>query len=137
MDLEEEAVSAVTLSFVVDGKPQCKQRARRGKSRSQGGKGGRWYTPRETVVYENTISAAALAAMAVAGIGRRYPGWVSASVHCYFPDAHRRDVDNVLKAVLDGMKDVVYADDYQVRGATVTKAIDRERPRTEVEVTYG
>ena len=117
------------LSFVIYGKPQGKQRARRGK-------GGRWYTPRETVVYENTISAAALAAMAWAGIGRRYPGPVTVTVSCYFPDARRRDGDNVLKSALDGMIDVVYADDCQVQTATVTKAIDRERPRTEIEVTY-
>lgn len=118
------------LSFAIDGKPQGKQRARRGK-------GGRWYTPRETVVYENTISAAALAAMAVACIGRRYPGPVTVTVSCYFPDARRRDADNVLKSALDGMIDVVYADDCQVQEATVTKAIDRERPRTEVVVKYG
>jgi Holliday junction resolvase RusA-like endonuclease len=89
------------------------------------------------VVYENTISAAALAAMAVAGLGRRYGGPVTVTVSCYFPDARRRDADNVLKSALDGMIDVVYADDCQVQTATVTKAIDRERPRTEVTVTYG
>lgn len=118
-----------TLSFAIDGKPQGKQRARRGR-------GGRWYTPRETVVYENTVSAAALAAMAVAGLGRRYRGPVTVIVSCYFPDARRRDGDNVLKSALDGMIDVVYADDCQVQTATVTKAVDRKHPRTEVEVTY-
>lgn len=119
-----------TLSFVIDGKPQGKQRARMGK-------GGRWYTPRETVVYENTISAAALAALYAGGLGRRYDGPVTVTVSCYFPDARRRDVDNVLKCVLDGLNGFVYADDCQVQTATVTKAIDRERPRTEVVVTYG
>jgi len=117
------------LSFVVDGKPQGKQRARRGK-------GGRWYTPRETVVYENTISAAASAAMGAAGIGFRYSGPVVLNVRCYFPDARRRDGDNVLKSVQDALNGFVYVDDYQVHRAAVEHCIDREHPRTEVTVTY-
>ena len=121
-------MSAV-LSFTVEGKPQGKQRARRGR-------GGRWYTPRETVVYENTISAAASAAMGAAGIGFRYSGPVTVTVSCYFPDARRRDADNVLKCVADALNGFVYVDDSQATTMTVTKAIDRERPRTEIEVTY-
>ena len=125
-------VMSAVLSFTVDGKPQGKQRARRGK-------GGRWYTQAATVVYENTVSAEALAAMTVSGIVRRYrrySGPVNLTVACYFPDARRRDADNVLKSVMDGMNGIAYRDDSQVTKATVTKAIDREHPRTEIEVTY-
>ena len=61
---------------------------------------------------------------------------VELTVACYFPDARRRDADNVLKAVMDGLNGVAYDDDSRVVKATVTKAIDREQPRTEVTVRY-
>jgi Holliday junction resolvase RusA-like endonuclease len=61
---------------------------------------------------------------------------VEITVCAYFPDARRRDADNVLKSVCDGMNGVVYVDDSQVTRATVTKAIDRTNPRTEVTVWY-
>ena len=117
-------MSLQEIVFVVDGKPQGKQRPRLGK-------GGCVYTPRETKRYERSIAWAATAG--------RPRGWrlswaVSVEVACYFPDLHIRDIDNVLKAVLDGMNGVAYNDDSQVALANVTKALDREHPRTEVVV---
>jgi len=116
------------LSFTVDGKPQGKQRARRGK-------GGKWYTPAETARYETEVAYAAMCEKARRAIPMTF-GPVAVEVACYFPDARRRDCDNVLKAVLDAGNGVVYLDDSQVVKATVTKAIDRDRPRTEVTVWY-
>lgn len=117
------------LNFVVEGKPQGKQRARRGKY-------GSWYTPRETVVYERAVARSALVALGVGGFGFRHPGPVEVAVFCFFPDARRRDSDNILKSCLDGMNGVVYCDDSQVVRASVEKDIDRKRPRTVVVVTY-
>ncbi len=118
----------MTLSFTVEGKPQGKQRARRGK-------GGRWYTPKETVTYERAVAKAAMVAMSEQGIKKTaFP--VEIAVCAYFPDVHVRDADNVLKSAGDGMQGVVYVNDSQVTRATVTKAIDREHPRTEVTVCY-
>ena len=37
---------------------------------------------------------------------------------------------------MDGLNGVAYDDDSRVVSATVTKDIDRERPRTEVTVRY-
>jgi Holliday junction resolvase RusA-like endonuclease len=119
-----------TLTFTVHGKPQGKQRARRGK-------GGRWYTPKETVAFETLVRNAAFIKMATMGIRRDWTGDVTMNVACYFPDARRRDADNVQKAIGDALNGFVYVDDSQIVKWTVTKAIDRERPRTEVEVTYG
>jgi len=121
------------LSFVIDGKPQGKQRARMGK-------GGRWYTPKGTRIYEASVRDwFAYARSKAGGVNWRMTvnGVVTISVACYFPDARRRDIDNVLKAVMDGLNGAAYIDDSQVTSATVTKAIDRERPRTEVTVTYA
>ena len=112
------------VRFVVDGKPQGKQRPRLGK-------GGRVYTPTATKRYERAVSWAAL--------GRRPREWskkgrFTVEVTMYFPDLHRRDIANVLKAVLDGMQGVLYEDDSQVVIAGAIKWLDREKPRTEVVV---
>ncbi|HEU4614353.1 MAG TPA: RusA family crossover junction endodeoxyribonuclease, partial [Kofleriaceae bacterium] len=120
------------LRFTIEGKPQPKQRARRGK-------GGRWYTPRETREYEMRVRGAAV--LAATHEAERWPvdyeGAVAVEVHVYWPDARRRDVDNVVKSVLDGMQarptrsaawrreGGVILDDAQVRDLRVTTAIDR------------
>ena len=113
-----------SVSFTVPGKPQGKQRPRLGK-------GGRVYTPSATRRYELAVAWAAL--------GARPALWAKTGrfvveVTMYFPDWRRRDVDNVLKAVLDGMQGVLYEDDSQVVVASAIKWLDRERPRTEVVV---
>lgn len=115
---------APAIVFVIQGKPQGKQRPRLGK-------GGCVYTPTATRRYERSIAWAAAAGRPR---GWRLSGAVSVEVCCYFSDARRRDVDNVLKCVLDGMNGVAYHDDSQVVLANVAKALDREHPRTEVVV---
>ena len=122
-------MSAEHLSFIVPGKPQPKQRARMGK-------GNRWYTPASTVAFETQVRNAAFIRMATRGVLKEWTGDLHLTVRCYFPDARRRDADNVLKAVQDALNGFVYVDDSQVVSATVTKAIDRDEPRTEVEVVY-
>jgi Holliday junction resolvase RusA-like endonuclease len=119
-----------TLSFTVEGKPQPKQRARRGNR-------GTWYTPPETVAFETLVRNAAFIEMATKGISRDWEGPLELTVSCYYPNARRYDADNLLKSVSDALNGFVYADDCQIRKATVTKDIDRERPRTEVTVEYG
>jgi Holliday junction resolvase RusA-like endonuclease len=64
----------------------------------------------------------------------RFAGEVAVTVACFFPDARRRDGDNVLKAVQDALNGLLWVDDCQVRSATVKTAIDRACPRTEVVV---
>ena len=94
------------IAFVVPGRPQSKQRPRLGK-------GGRVYTPRATKRYESFVAGAYL----VASGGRRrgsYRGPVELSIACVFGDLRRRDLDNVVKAVCDGLNGVAYADDCQV-----------------------
>jgi crossover junction endodeoxyribonuclease RusA len=114
----------VKVKYVVGGMPQGKQRPRLGK-------GGRVYTPKATKRFERMIAWAAL--------GVRPRGWIldgrfRVEVIGYYPDDRRRDADNLLKSVLDGMNGVLYNDDSQVVEASVTKETDRLRPRTEVTV---
>ena len=118
--------AARKIVFRLDGKPHGKERPRLGKA-------GNVYTPTATKAYERSIGWAARMA--------RPPGWDRAAVFevslvCFFPDNRRRDIDNVLKSVLDGMKGIAYWDDEQVYAATVRRGeTDRARPRVEVVVT--
>jgi len=114
------------LCFRVPGKPQGKQRARRGRN-------GRFYTPAETVAYERRVAWAAKQAM-TKPMGD-YRGPVVLSVLCYFGDHRRRDGDNVLKAVADSLNGVAYHDDSQVTDARVR--VMYGDPRTTVLVRWG
>ena len=61
----------------------------------------------------------------------------------YRPTSKRfGDVDNFLKALFDGMNQIVFADDSQIVQCTVTKHTDKDRPRAEIlissaEVLFG
>ncbi len=117
-----------SLRFTVPGKPQPKERPRLGPN-------GRVYTPRRTTSFESTVGVYALAAV-------RRSKWTLApksaqfavEISAYFPDLRRRDVDNVMKAVLDAMNAVVWADDVQVTRATIERRLDTGNPRVEVTV---
>jgi len=116
-------MSAIAIYITVPGKPVGKERPRMGKHGV--------YTPTKTKKFERLVYVSALE--------RRPWGWsregrFDIEVSCYFPDLHRRDVDNVLKSVMDGMKGVIYDDDAQVSVAKVKGMLDRERPRTEIIV---
>lgn len=52
-----------------------------------------------------------------------------------FAPSPRRDVDNCLKALLDGLEGVVFRNDRQVAELHVYREIDRTNPRVEVEVS--
>ena len=45
------------------------------------------------------------------------------------------DLDNFLKAIFDGMNQIVFCDDSQIVRCIVEKYQDRERPRAEIEIS--
>lgn len=113
-------------SFTVLGPPQPKQRARSGK-------GGRHYTPAETVRYESVVKAI--------GMLTRPPKWrtdgeYALHVVAHFADRRPRDADNVLKAVSDALNKVAFDDDNQVIRVSAEKRVDALTPRTDVTVTW-
>ena len=112
-----------SVTFEVPGKPQPKQRARRGKS-------GRWYTPSATRQYEKHVGVAGLCALD----GPRFEGRLKLTVVAYMPDQRRRDADNVAKSVSDGLNGVVWDDDDQVVELVVRKELDRDHPRTKITI---
>jgi len=122
----------VKLAFVVEGRPQPKQRARRGL-------GGRWFTPRETREFHERVLYAGLHArqLLLRTSGRAWPLDATYRVTCWptWSDRRRRDLDNLVKAVLDGLNGVLWQDDSQVsdqRGVRTEPG--PERTRVEVEV---
>ena len=112
------------MDFIVDGKPQGKQRPRFSRISKT------VYTPNKTAKYEKQIAKA----YTDSG-GKCIPAdcYVSVSVSAFFPvpksyskkkreDCIERrlrpdkkpDMDNILKVVLDGLNHVAYVDDKQV-----------------------
>lgn len=66
----------------------------------------------------------------------RCDGRIRVSITAHAPDNRRRDIDNLLKGVLDGLEHAeVYGDDWQVDKLTIERgAIDRGNPRVVIEV---
>ena len=112
------------MDFIVDGKPQGKQRPRFSRISKT------VYTPTKTEKYEKAIAKAYIDAD-----GKCIPSdcYVSVNVSAFFPvpksyskkkreDCLERilrpdkkpDMDNILKVVLDGLNRVAYEDDKQV-----------------------
>jgi len=61
-------------------------------------------------------------------------GEVCLNVMFYFKDNRKRDIDSHLKALLDSMSGIVYEDDSQVNELHVFKEIDKDNPRTIVQI---
>jgi len=126
------------LTLIIPGKPFAKQRPRMTRQ-------GRAYTPAATVSFERTVAEYALAAGAVATtdpvavIIRAYfeppPSWSkkrrAASIGA--PHIQRPDLDNIEKAILDGLNRIAFADDGQV-AALSSRKWWADEARTEVEV---
>ena len=96
---------------------------------------GRCYQPKRNVEYRRRIQASAVAAMD----GREpLKGEISAAVKLYrkYKPTCRQfgDVDNHLKALFDGLNQIVFDDDSQIVRCTVEKFSDKEQPRAEIEI---
>ena len=122
-------------SFVIHTEPV-------GKGRPRFTRDGHAYTPERTRRFEAAVRAAALDFMKRMGTGR-IPADIPISVHvvaCFrIPTSWtkrkkaaaseqipRIDVDNILKAVLDGMNGILFEDDRQVVKAVAEKRYEEE-----------
>jgi len=136
----------IGYSFTVPGEPVAKGRAR---SFVRNGRVGH-FTPEKTAVFENLVRLAAQSATAGA---KPISGAVALSVRAFFgipaswsKKRHsealngfvhvtkRPDLDNVIKAVKDGMNGVVWVDDSQVVILDGCSKSYSDRPRVEVVV---
>jgi len=121
------------IDLVIHGKPVGKARPRF----SRRGNKVVTFTPRETQIYEQNVKSLAQVAM----IGKAMlEGPVKVTIAAYF--AHKKktgwhisrpDIDNVVKAILDGLNGVVFADDAVVAQLVASKHYGEERVEVQVE----
>lgn len=92
------------FEFFIAGRPVPKQRAK------YSSKTGRFYTPKETVIYENYVKEITKDYIVLPLVGP-----VKVEMIMYFNASSKRpDIDNVIKSVLDGMTGAAYTDDSQI-----------------------
>lgn len=106
--------------LTIPGEPKSKQRPRFAK--------GRAYTPAETVKAEKAIGAA----WRDLGVEPMQHA-VLVELEFYNGNRRRRDLDNMVKLVLDGLNKIAFDDDHQVIEINARKIFtDRESARTEI-----
>lgn len=128
MDLEQQAAATFSalggawpLSFVIDGKPQRKQRPRVTRG------GARTYTP-------DKDREVALGLQLRRHVRRPLVGEVVLVCVFWMPDRTNTDFDNLVKQVADAGNGIMYADDKQVTGSAQLVELDRKAPRTLVMI---
>jgi Holliday junction resolvase RusA-like endonuclease len=123
------------IDMVIYGTPTGKGRPRFGR-----GKSGNviTFTPKKTREYEQCVKALAQAAMTNRTL---IEGPVKVTIVAVFNHkiktgwhVSRPDLDNIVKAILDGLNEVVYADDTQVAELVASKKYDDSEERVEVLV---
>lgn len=125
------------IEFVVYGKPQGKQRPRFSRRSSS------IYTPKNTQMYEGQIAKAYRAAANGFSFGDKpVEIWITAvfakakTSKKEYPTI-KPDIDNIQKAVFDGLNGVAYNDDKQILTAVIHKTfckLEGENPRLLVTV---
>lgn len=96
------------------------------------GAGGRTLTPKRTRDYESRVAVSAWAA----GVWLKGKP-VRVIISCYFPDRRHRDLDNIAKAILDGLQrpKLLTGDHWEaVPSLTITGALDAANPRAVVTI---
>jgi Holliday junction resolvase RusA-like endonuclease len=111
----------VSLAFVVLGQPIPKARPRVAR--------GHAFTPKTTLQAEARIAATARQQGA-----RPLSCPVRLDLRFYREDLRRVDIDNLVKLVQDALNGIAYVDDAQVVSLSAVKLLDRDAPRTCVEV---
>lgn len=122
------------IDLVIYGKPVGKARPRFGR-RKDGGV--MTYTPRETKLYEQNVKSLAQVAM----FGKdMIEGPVKVTIKAYFQHKtkagwhiSRPDLDNIVKAILDGLNGTVFSDDAAVCQLVASKEYGEERVEVQVE----
>jgi len=108
-----------SYSFTVPGDPVPKQRHRTA--------GGHTYTPARTKAWEAWVG--------LCYKGPKFEGPVSLVCVFYRATLRRCDIDNLMKALCDGLNKKAWDDDWQVVHSCQTRLLDRERPRVEVTIS--
>ncbi len=126
----EETECALVAHMVIEGEPVSKARAR---FTGYGGKN-RAYTPEKTKDAENKF--AWMFRKAVKGWTLDHISNFGVFAVFYPGTRQRRDVDNMMKLVLDAFNKVIWLDDMQVAEISGRVVFDDPNPRTEIAIYY-
>jgi len=124
--LAEVSSDRVLVRATHTGEPIPKARARYSR------RSGRMFTPGETKDHQEELANIARSQIGAAEPDGDWAFGIRAVF--YVQTHHRKDVDNMLKAVLDAMNKIVFRDDMQVKEIMGWSVMDCERPRTEFVV---
>jgi Holliday junction resolvase RusA-like endonuclease len=114
------------LAFFVDGKPVPKQAFRSIR--------GHVTRPVNVKAWQDVVGWTAQIAMRALGRIDPLAGPLEVELHFALFNRRPMDLDNLSKAVLDGMNRVVWQDDRQIVDLHITKSIDAEHPGVQVLV---
>lgn len=112
------------ISFTVYGNPIPKARPRV--------TGHGTYTPQRVKDWQNCVAATHRQTCEPVTL----TGSIQLTLHFYRKDRRRVDLDNLIKAVMDGLTGVAWADDSQICHIVASVQRDKDNPRVEVAIEY-
>lgn len=113
-----------TILFTIDGEPMSKQRPRFNP------KSGRAYTPAQTRNSEREISERYVETGA--GV---FDGTIGIEIQFFMGTKRRKDIDNLVKTVLDALNGVAFTDDHLVHVLSAVKFFSTpDKARTVVKI---
>jgi Holliday junction resolvase RusA-like endonuclease len=126
------------IRFAVLGPPVAWHRPKLSRSNRIDGRGVRVIKRSEDVNYQSALALQATSAMMRWAHENGQPWDASGEFHVdaefHVHDLIKRDVDNILKNVMDGLSSICFNDDRQVVSVRMCKRLNRDKPRTVVSV---
>jgi len=116
------------ITFFVDGEPRAKQSFRASR------KGGRGFTPAYIKAWQSDVGWCAQQALRRLEMIDPIEGNLTVELTFFLGDARRTDLDNLSKAVQDGLNNVAWIDDRQNITLILNKYICRERQGVLVKI---
>lgn len=107
------------ITFFVEGKPRAKQSFRASRN------GGRGYTPAYIKAWQAEVGWAGQQAMRAMDRTDPFEGNLTVTLKFLLPDLRRIDLDNLSKAVQDGLNGIVWKDDKQNTRLVIEKYVCR------------
>lgn len=92
-------------------------------------KNGGGFTDPRMKAWQNTVIL-----YATRNVDEMITGDVHAHLSFFLPDHHRRDCDNLSKAVLDGLNGIAFEDDKNITRLVIEKQVNKEKPGVLVEL---
>lgn len=118
------------ITFFVDGEPRAKQSFR--ASRRGGG-----FTPAYIKAWQSDVGWCAQMALRHMEVMEPIEGNLSVELTFFLGNSRRIDLDNLSKAVQDGLNNIAWIDDQQNISLTLNKYVCRERQGVLVQIAQN